>query len=201
MTLVFLLAIATAPPTSASLVGIWDAQRRYPAGSSPVRHGDYLVQPGNADDSSPIAWHGAPEQDVQHFELFIQAAPGDTLTAFVRNPEENAGAFIGLRTVVSSGDTIRMQHAGRPDIVGSRSRNPDAITFDDSAFSGRLTFTRAQPTRAPTPYRYRAPTSDGDGWKLGTLVAASIDETAIGESSTASSGQRQACAPPTSRAC
>ncbi len=200
-----LLAVSALASGPGSLIGTWDAQRDYAAGPAPgnrsrlrlrpgVPPAVQWIQPGNADNPSPIAipvtamaslddgWQGAidPIPDVQHLRLFIQPASGGGLAAFVRNPERNVGAFIGLRTVSLRGSTLRLQRTGAPDILGSWSRyDRDSLTLRDPILPGTFVFARESPAPVATPYAYRMPAAGGDGWPVGSLAKAGFDEPAI----------------------
>jgi CubicO group peptidase (beta-lactamase class C family) len=205
--MLFGLLLAVSAPLSGpgSLIGIWDAQRDYTAASAAgnqsrlrvrqsVRPSVQWVQPGNADNPSPIAipvaataalpdaWQGTIQAipDVQHLRLFIQPAPAGGLTAFVRNPERNVGAFIGTRSVSLSGSTVRLQRTGASDIVGSWSPNDrNSLTLRDPILPGTFIFTRESPAPVARPYAYRMPAAGADGWPVGSLSDAGFDEPAI----------------------
>ncbi len=200
-----LLAVSAPQSGPGSLIGIWGAQREYTAGPAVVnrsrlrvrpggRPAVQWIQPGNADNPSPIAipvdamaslpeaWEGTidPLPDVQHLCLFIQPASGGGLTAFMRNPEQNVGAFIGLRSVSLRGSTLRLKRTGARDIIGSWSPyDRNSLTLRDPILPGTFVFTRESPAPVATPYAYRMPAAGGDGWRVGSLAETGFDEPAI----------------------
>lgn len=149
------------------------------------------IQPGNPENAerfaTPVtvtaagsnAWRFAihPLRDVQHVDLIIQQMQNGETSAFFRNPEENAGARLGVRSVIMSGSTIRLQRSGSEDIMGTVSPDGSAITLTLPGLPGPFTFARSQPVA--TPYRYRRPATGKDGWNTGTLREVGLDETAV----------------------
>lgn len=191
----------------ATLIGLWSASHDYTSAevgarrASAIRvsvrepHAAQWIQPGDVNNSQRIAIPvplgptgsgsklGIVRQihDVAHLNLYIQAAGDGTLTAFVRNPEQNAGAYIGVRTVALKGTTILLQRAGQPDITGYWSaQSPDQLILNDPGLPGSFQFARQAPEPSPTPYRYHEPAVDGDGWPVGNLQGSGIDPVAIG---------------------
>jgi len=151
-----------------------------------------LVQAGNAEDSSPVAsparvtalgenrWRvdARPLRDVQHLELHIRARADGTVEAFFRNPERNAGARIGLRSLHLDERTIHLSRAEHSDIVGNWSPEQKTLTFTGLGLPGTFVFTKhALPP--PLKYRYRRPAPGGDGWPTGTLRGGGFDEARI----------------------
>jgi CubicO group peptidase (beta-lactamase class C family) len=152
------------------------------------------IQPGDPGNGEPIAspvafkpagrnrWRGAirPIDRVEHLLLFVQRAPGSGAPrAFIRNPEINAGARVGTRTVVVAGEGVRLVRPGQADITGRWSPKRDTLTLVDPGLPGTFVFTRRPPVDDSKAYSYRTPSVDGDGWKTGTLREAGLDETAI----------------------
>lgn len=161
-----LLIAASISAAAQSLVGVWDAQRDYgPSGVPPATR---------------WVWFGAPGDQIQHLRLYVTQASGGQISAFVRNPEQNAGAAVGVRSVLLTNGRVALQRSGDRDVTGRwNGSEPDILTLDDPGLPGTFVFTRERSQR-PTPrYRYRAPADLGDGWKTGSLRNASIDEAAI----------------------
>lgn len=159
---------------SASLAGVWKAQHDYTPRDTQA---PALIEEGQTWVASPA---GAALRDVQHLYLYVNADSTGTLHAFIRNPESNAGAFVGARVVSVSGSAVRLERAGKPDIVGTWSPGSGKLTLRDPGLSGTFVFTRyAAPVARP--YVYRRPANDGDGWETGTLQSAGLDELRIAQ--------------------
>jgi CubicO group peptidase (beta-lactamase class C family) len=96
----------------------------------------------------------------EHYFLVVSKKPDGTLEAFVRNPEYNAGAFIGthrLRNAVLNADgTLSLYHY----------RFHRATTQDLRWF---------YPLRSAS-WEYAVPQRLADGWKTGTLADAAMRE-------------------------
>jgi CubicO group peptidase (beta-lactamase class C family) len=125
-------------------------------------------------------WSGEvhPLADVQHLELILTAASDGTVDAFVRNPEGNQGARIGVRRVEVSANNVRLVRSGSPDIVGSM--RGASLTFTIPGYSGTFTFERvARNTDTGPRPAYTLPLRLGDGWATGSLESASLDEAKI----------------------
>ena len=120
-----------------------------------------------------------PIADVQHLVLFIEPSSGGTFQAFIHNPEENAGARLGRRTVSLAGDVIRLQRSGSPDITGVRSTRDGTITLQQPGLPGTFVFHRDRNVAPARPYVYEPPRAGSDGWATGTLSANGIDTAAV----------------------
>ena len=75
--------------------------------------------------------------DVEHMYLYISRAPDGTLQAFLRNPEQNAGARVGTRTVVISDSSVRLEKSGSDPISGTISPDTNTLTLNELAAFGR----------------------------------------------------------------
>ncbi len=118
-------------------------------------------------------WRGvvAPLDDAMTYFIPINAS-GD---AFLRNPERNAGRFIGIEHAVVEGSTIKFLGSDKALIAQS--------PFDGNAFSipirgATLDFHRANAAeeavfhargKNPPKYVYRKPPAEDDGWPVATL--------------------------------
>ncbi|HEX5275195.1 MAG TPA: hypothetical protein VFW34_07960 [Candidatus Rubrimentiphilum sp.] len=119
--------------------------------------------------------------DVEHMYLYISRAADGTLQAFLRNPEQNAGARVGLRTVVISDNSIRLEKSGSDPITGTISPDTNALTLNDPGLPGPFAFTRAPMITGLAPFRDHQPQAMNDGWPTGTLASAAIDANAIAQ--------------------
>ncbi len=110
-----------------------------------------------------------PAGEPAHYFLVVSSGAGGVLRAFIRNPEFNAGTVFGTRDTlpaVNADGTLTL-----PDIT------PDSLT---------LTFHRASeaelrwfyPRQTPA-WRYHPPDVLPDGWRVGTLASAGMDEAPI----------------------
>lgn len=140
--------------TAASLVGVWAASR-----------------PAVMDRR----WVPAPPQFTEHYFLVIGSGPDGKLTAFVRNPEYNIGAFLRDRTVTVTNDTVVLAADGRSPIQGVM-KPDETLVFKDVADGAPLSFHRAQPADMKwyyplptTTWTYQTPAVMHDGWPVGSL--------------------------------
>ncbi|MDQ6802379.1 MAG: beta-lactamase family protein [Acidobacteriota bacterium] len=152
----------------------------------------YWIQPGgNLRFATPVMlrkidgtrWRGvvAPLDDVMTYFIPIQPN-GD---AFLRNPERNAGRFVGIQHAMIEGSTIKFLAADKTVIAQS--------PFDGDSFSipirgATLDFHRANAAeeavfyargRNPERYVYRKPPAEDDGWPVATVDEVGISRDAI----------------------
>jgi CubicO group peptidase (beta-lactamase class C family) len=128
-----------------------------------------------------------PLLDVEHLYLVVRTGGDGTAQAFIRNPEQNLGAYLGTRAVVLQGTAVHLVRPEKPDIAGryDPSRRTLTLRLDDPP--GDVVFARASGANAAafyarpnvTSYAYRRPPEDGDGWQTGTLGDAGLDADAI----------------------
>ena len=125
-------------------------------------------------------WSGDihPLADVQRMQLIVRAAQDGTIEAFVRNPEANLGARIGLRRVVVAGNRLRLTKAGSPDIAGTLRGASLTLTLpgypDEFIFERLLT----EQGNAGQPL-YIPPLRTADGWATGSLDTAGLNAAKI----------------------
>lgn len=121
-----------------------------------------------------------------HYFLVVSQSPDGTLQAFLRNPEYNAGAQLGTRTVVLSGNDFTLRAPQRPDAGGSVNAD-GTLTLKKLGQTGNdLTFHPAAAADlkwfyplAGTHWSYRAPVAGTDGWRVTTLARAGMREEPI----------------------
>ena len=165
-----------------NLAGVWSAQQQYPAGAGVAREGQWIQPAAGTFEyrwATPLGQAPMPLDDVLHMQLYVQRQDDGTLTAFIRNPEENLGAAIGTRSVVAANDSIELQAKDRKPITGRYDPASDTLTFRFEQAPGVFAFHR-EPQAAAPAYAYRVPAQDGDGWRTGSLQDAGIDAAAIG---------------------
>jgi len=131
-------------------------------------------------------WLPAPPSVTQHYFLVVSQASDGTLQAFVRNPESNAGASLGERTVMISGNDVAFRASQRPEIDGSANAD-GTLTLHRTGQGGTdLTFHRPNTEDwrwfYPLPsaqWSYREPVLGSDGWHVETLAEAGMREAPI----------------------
>ncbi len=130
-----------------------------------------------------------PPMPVQtaHYFLVVSMKGDGTVQAFIRNPEFNAGAFIGKREVVVRGSEIRLSANGRPEI-GGRINHDGTMTLENIASGHAVRFHRASAydlrwfyPRASGRWQYTVPRTLRDGWPTATLAGAGMDERPIAQ--------------------
>jgi CubicO group peptidase (beta-lactamase class C family) len=121
---------------------------------------------------------------MHYFLVVVQQGDG-TLTAFVRNPEANAGVALGTRTIVAKGAAFDLIAPEKPDVDASFS----GTTLTIHAFpepGSAVTFHRASKAElrwyypsAASRWTYREPRRLRDGWAVGTLASAGLRQAVI----------------------
>ena len=124
-----------------------------------------------------------PLLDTEHLFLVVRTGGDGTTQAFIRNPERNLGAYVGLRAVTLQGTTVRLVRPEKPDVIGryDPSRGTLTLRLDDPP--GDVVLERASAANAAaffarpkmTSYAYRRPLEDGDGWQTAALADAGLD--------------------------
>lgn len=147
-----------------SLAGVWAASR-----------------PAVADRR----WFPAPPQFTEHYFLVIERGPDGKLTAFVRNPEYNIGAFLRNRTVSVTNGSVALAADGRPAIRGVL-QSDATLAFADLVDGGPLSFHRAGPADMKwynplpsTSWTYQTPTVMHDGWPVSRLESVGMSATPL----------------------
>jgi CubicO group peptidase (beta-lactamase class C family) len=139
-----------------------------------------------ATGSPPLVYRWIPPiNETLHYFLVVTRRPDGTISAFVRNPEMNAGVALGTRTVIAHHTALYLQGPGKPDVLASFSGSALTIQAFPAAGSA-LTFHRASAPElrwyypsADVRWRYREPPALGDGWPVGTLASAGLREAAL----------------------
>ncbi|MBV9149068.1 MAG: serine hydrolase [Candidatus Eremiobacteraeota bacterium] len=183
--LLTILLLGAAPqPSPNDLIGVWSAQRDFGPkiqSSAQVVRSGFFIQPQSESGTAPFA---IPQRfrstlrDTQHFYFVVQRRTDGTLEAFFRNPESNAGAGIGTRSVVLAGADVHLQRANAPDLTGSLDQ-AGALHFQFRWFPGDFVFQKgADPVFYPragvTNYQYRKPAALADGWHTASLSAVGL---------------------------
>jgi len=164
-----------------NVTGVWSAEQTYPLSGGSARDGQWIQNASGTFDyrwATPLAGRPEPLADVIHLLLYVQPASDGKASAFIRNPEFNAGAFIGTRTLTLDGSTVRLLAPGRPDVVGRYEASVDRLVFHFTQLPGEFEFHRMAQSD-PLPYVYHPPQQSADGWQVGSLQTAGIDARGI----------------------
>jgi CubicO group peptidase (beta-lactamase class C family) len=149
------------------------------------------IQPGNQDNryslATPIKFSGGqhaqwagvacPQVDVQHLTMVVRADGGGNLTAIFLNPEENAGLFVGVRSLVANGASVRLRRQGSNDIVGRWEPSLDTIVINDPGLPGTFVFKRS--IAQTQLYHYNRPVQTTDGWPTARLQDVGLNQSTI----------------------
>ena len=122
-----------------------------------------------------------------HYFLVVSSDVHGGLTAFVRNPEANVGAFIGDRSVIVEGTRLLLRRPSHADVTGFTSRD-GTLTLQKVAEDGSdIRFHPAEPPdlrwfypNATGGWQYRKPAPLGDGWSTATLSSVGMQLAPIG---------------------
>lgn len=166
----------------------------------------HWTQPGTLNNGMPHAspvilsrdtpgqWRGEIVPLLDEFTVFLPVTRRDdgSLGAFLRNPDRGFGVFLNVDRIEREDDRIRW--------IGQFLRNPEERVLAEAVYqSGHMAVNirgnlydmrRLEDDRdshfyargkTPAPYRYiRPPLIREDGWPVGSLQQAGIDEGAIG---------------------
>jgi CubicO group peptidase (beta-lactamase class C family) len=124
---------------------------------------------------------------TEHYFLVVSQQPNGSVTAFIRNPEYNVGAFIGTRTLKQSSSYVALSKPNHTTIDGTVNRD-GTLTLQIGSGVGNLRFHRAKPPDLrwfyPLPtalWQYHEPFHLRDGWRVGTLKQAGMRGAPIAE--------------------
>jgi CubicO group peptidase (beta-lactamase class C family) len=161
-----------------ALLGVWAASQ------SPPSVVNQWIQPA-AGIWPRYAIAVAPLDETMHYFLVVTKASDGTLRAFIRNPELNAGAVLGNRSLILDGSTVSLRSQGKQDVLGSLSGETLTIKSFPTPQTA-LAFHRPSPEelrwyypRSSARWVYEEPASLGDGWPIGTLANAGLRQAPI----------------------
>jgi CubicO group peptidase (beta-lactamase class C family) len=127
-----------------------------------------------------------PLAEVEHLFLVVRTAGGVT-QAFIRNPEHNAGAFVGTRMVLLQRSTLRLVRPHKPDVTGRYDPVRRSLAMRLPGMAGDFVFVRESASNASafyarphvTTYAYRVPNAGADGWQTASLTDVGLNPGAI----------------------
>jgi CubicO group peptidase (beta-lactamase class C family) len=138
-------------------------------------------------------WSGTvmPQDDEQTFYLLVKRKTDGSLSAMLRNPERDYGAFLGVRGLQRNGNQVSLIGGRTPrDTIittGTYDTMRSVITFNFPFRGGTYDFRRDADAysgfypraRQPARYVYRVPPALGDGWETASVSDVGIDRAAI----------------------
>jgi CubicO group peptidase (beta-lactamase class C family) len=155
-------------------------------------YGSRYASPVHLTKGAQNVWRGTvtPLDERISFYVQLSKSPDGQLSAFVRNPEANF--FAGrVYTVVTKDNDLSFQRNGKTDFSGGFDAASDSLQIPLLNSYPPLKLTRrmdgdavgfhSRTGKEAHSYKYRAPTSTGDGWPTGDLADAGIDQRPIAE--------------------
>ncbi|HSS78062.1 MAG TPA: serine hydrolase [Thermoanaerobaculia bacterium] len=172
-----------------AIAGHW-----FPPSSMAQNAGGKFASPVRLKPEGPNRWSGqvVPFEDAFTFYLLAQKRPDGTLGVFLRNPERDFGAWLGVDRLVRDGNAVKLigkrpgQKEEREAASGTFDADSGVITLSFPSRGGSYDFRRDGDDsdfyprgKNPARYEYRPPLARDDGWPTGTLEEANIDRAAI----------------------
>jgi CubicO group peptidase (beta-lactamase class C family) len=132
-------------------------------------------------------WVPRPPDSTTHYFLVVSSGDRGGVTAFIRNPEANIGAFLGDRSVIVDGPRLTLERPSHANVTGFINEDGTLTLQKVAADGGDIRFHRATPTDlrwfypdATGTWRYRQPTVLNDGWRVGSLSSVGMQLAPIG---------------------
>ncbi|HEY0140468.1 MAG TPA: serine hydrolase [Thermoanaerobaculia bacterium] len=127
-------------------------------------------------------WRGTvtPLPDAMTMFLPITRDADGTLRTFLRNPERNVGIFVGPARLAVDGNNLQLFGKRRPEapermMAGGRyDAESDLLSLDIPSRGGTYDFERFTPP-ASTPWSYRKPSLENDGWPVAGAEEVGLD--------------------------
>jgi CubicO group peptidase (beta-lactamase class C family) len=175
--------------TDGAIAGHW-----FPPPSMAQFTGGRFVSPVRLEPDGPNRWSGqvVPFEDAFTFYLLARKRPDGTLGVFLRNPERDFGAWLGVDRLVREGDAVKLigkrpgQKEEREVVSGTYNAESEVITLFFPTRGGSYDFRRDGDDsdfyprgKNPARYEYRPPLARDDGWPTGSLEEANIDRAGI----------------------
>jgi CubicO group peptidase (beta-lactamase class C family) len=170
-----------------SIVGHWIQARMASNGMS-------FATPVTLAPVGRDTWRGivAPVEDALTFYLPLARDASGSLTAYLRNPERNAGRFIDVRSAVFAADRVTLLGAPAPDgtprVMAEGPWDAENATFSLSLRGSTYDFHRATAAEESrfrasggrtAPYVYAPPDADDDGWPVASLEDVGLSRAAL----------------------
>jgi hypothetical protein len=142
----------------------------------------------------PNRWSGqvVPFEDFFTFYLLARKRPDGSLGVFLRNPERDLGAWLGVDRLVRDGNAVKLigtrpgQKEEKELAGGTYDADNQVITLTFPSRGGTYDFHRDDEQsdfyprgKNPDRYVYHPPPARDDGWPTGTLEEVGIDRPAI----------------------
>jgi CubicO group peptidase (beta-lactamase class C family) len=154
--------------------------------------GQRYATPVTLERDAAGRWQGNVEPLPDTMSMILVVANGEdgSTRAFIRNPERNIGKFLGNDRLERQGDNLRLVADGKKDPIatGFYDDNNGLISLYFRQFGTTLDFQRSGPAterayytrgKSPTPYAYAPPPALDDGWPIGSLKDAGLDEVQV----------------------
>ena len=164
-----------------AIAGHW-----FPPPSMAQFTGGRFVSPVRLEPDGANRWSGqvVPFEDAFTFYLLARKRPDGTVGVFLRNPERDFGAWLGVDRMVREGDAVKL--LGKRPVSGTYHAHREVITLYFPVRGGSYDFRRDGDDsdfyprgKNPARYEYRPPLARDDGWPTGSLDEASIDRAGI----------------------
>src|SRR4029079_1294488 len=145
------------------------------------------ASPVHLKPEGPNRWSGqvVPFEDAFTLYLKLQKRPDGSLGVFLRNPERDFGAWLGVDRMVRDGNVVKLigkrpgQKEERDVASGTYDADNGVITLSFPFRGGSYDFRRDGEDsdlyprgKNPARYEYRPPLARDDGWPTGTLEEA-----------------------------
>jgi CubicO group peptidase (beta-lactamase class C family) len=156
------------------------------------------ASPVQLKPEGPNRWSGqvVPFEDVFTFYLLARKRPDGSIGVFLRNPERDYGAWLGVDRMVREGNVVKLigKRAGQKEdrelASGTYDAESEVLTLSFPYRGGTYDFRRDDEQsdfyprgKNPGRYVYRPPSAidsqNSDGWPTGTLEEAGIDREGI----------------------
>ncbi|HEX3127607.1 MAG TPA: serine hydrolase [Thermoanaerobaculia bacterium] len=166
----------------------------YPPNGMGQNAGGKFVSPVRLKPNGPNRWSGqvVPFEDTFTFYLLARKRPDGTIGVFLRNPERDFGAWLGVDRIVREGNVVKLigKRPGQTEEGEAASGTYDAenevITLSFPFRGGSYDFRRDGDDsdfyprgKNPARYEYRPPLARDDGWPTGSLNEVGIDRAGI----------------------
>ena len=172
-----------------AIAGHW-----FPPPSMAQFTGGRFASPVRLEPDGPNRWSGqvVPFEEAFTFYLLARKRPDGTMGVFLRNPERDFGAWLGVDRMVRDGDAVKLigkrpgQKEERVAASGTYDADSEVITLSFPFRGGSYDFRRDGDDsdfyprgKNPARYEYRPPLARDDGWPTGSLEEANIDRAGI----------------------